>query len=66
MGQQEVFDFMKKNNGKWFTSREIAEKLKIGIGSVQNSLRKLRRDKSIYYRRINKKSIELFEYRYNK
>jgi len=43
MGQQEVFTFLKKNRNKWFTSRQIADKLKASYGSVSVSIMKLRR-----------------------
>ncbi|MBN2368578.1 HTH domain-containing protein [Candidatus Woesearchaeota archaeon] len=43
MGQQEVFSFLKTNKGKWYTSKDIAEKLRVSIGSVTNNLKKLRK-----------------------
>jgi hypothetical protein len=43
MGQQEVFNFLKKNRAKWFTSKEIAKGLKASLGSVTNNLKKLRK-----------------------
>lgn len=54
LGQQEVYDFLKTNKGKWFTSKEISQKLKISIGSVQTSLKKLRKSQAIGYRMIGK------------
>jgi len=42
MGQQEVFTFLKKNKNKGFTSRQIADKLKVSYGSVSVSVMKLR------------------------
>jgi len=50
MGQQEVYSFLKDNKGKWFTSREIAEKLDISIGSVTMSLKKLRKTNIIKFK----------------
>ncbi|MBD3310220.1 HTH domain-containing protein [Candidatus Woesearchaeota archaeon] len=50
MGQQEVYDFLKKNKRKWFTSREISAELKISVGSVTNSLKKLRQTKTILFK----------------
>jgi DNA-binding MarR family transcriptional regulator len=49
MGQQEVFDFLKKNPKKWFTSKEISKRLKTSIGSVTNNLAKLRKRKEIAF-----------------
>lgn len=42
MGQQEVYDFLKNHRGKWFTSKEIANGLKVSVGSVTTCLQKLR------------------------
>jgi len=50
MGQQEVYAFLQKNKGKWFTSREIAEALNISIGSVTMSLKKLRKANIIKFK----------------
>jgi len=49
MGQQEVFDFLTANRG-WHTSRQIADALKISIGSVTMSLKKLRKTNIISFR----------------
>ena len=43
MGQQEVFSFLKEYRGKWFTSKDIAQGLKVSLGSVTNNLKKLRK-----------------------
>ena len=43
MGQQEVFNFLKSNKGNWLTSKDIADRLAVSIGSVTNNLKKLRR-----------------------
>ena len=47
MGQQEVSDFLKKrkNNTKQYTAKEISKALKVSIGSVTMSLKKLRERK---------------------
>ena len=49
MGQQEVYDHLIKNSGKWYTSREIADALAISIGSVTMSLKKLRKTNIIVF-----------------
>lgn len=46
MGQQEVYDCLKKKKG-WMTSTEIAEAIGINRGSVTTSLAKLRWSKHI-------------------
>lgn len=62
MGQQEVYDFLKKFKRKWFTAREISKKLKVSIGSVTNCLKKLRQSRSVQYR--NSKRRNQFEYKF--
>jgi len=47
MGQQEVYDFLKKHRGKWFTSKQIANGLKASVGSVTTCLQKLRDSSAI-------------------
>ena len=42
MGQQEVYDLLKKNRSEWFTSKEIANLLMASLGSVTSCLKKLR------------------------
>lgn len=42
MGQQEVFNFLKKHKNKWYTTKEISDLLNVSIGSVTNNLKKLR------------------------
>ena len=51
MGQQEVFTFLSKNRNKWFTSRQIADKLKTSYGSVSVSIMKLRRSEQIKFKK---------------
>ena len=51
MGQQEVFTFLKKNRNKWFTSRQIADKLKASYGSVSVSIMKLRQSEQIKFKK---------------
>ena len=47
MGQQEVYDFLKKHRSKWYTSKEIANKLEASHGSVTTCLKKLRDSSAI-------------------
>jgi DNA-binding transcriptional regulator GbsR (MarR family) len=62
LGQQEVYDFLKAHKGKWFTSREISDKLGISIGSVTMSLKKLRKSKIVDYQNTGKRNM--YEYRF--
>ncbi|NTV22977.1 MAG: HTH domain-containing protein [Nanoarchaeota archaeon] len=43
MGQQEVYSFLITNKGRWYSSKEVATKLKVSLGSVTNNLKKLRK-----------------------
>jgi DNA-binding transcriptional regulator GbsR (MarR family) len=61
MGQQEVYDFLRKNKNKWFTSRDISEALGVSIGSVTMSLKKLRKTNIIKYKNTGKRNT--FRYR---
>lgn len=42
MGQQEVLDHLKKDEDRWFSSRELSDELDLSIEAVVTSLRKLR------------------------
>jgi len=64
MGQQEVYDFLKKNPGKWFTSKEISEALDISIGSITACLKKLRRTDTIKFETTGNRNE--FRYRFKK
>ena len=58
MGQAEVFEFLKKNKNKWFTSRQIADRLKVNSGSVSTSIMKLRQSEQIRFKN-NKTNTKL-------
>tara|TARA_Y100000310_G_C20645844_1_gene796524 strand:- start:1708 stop:1896 length:189 start_codon:yes stop_codon:yes gene_type:complete len=62
MGQQEVYNFLKENRKKWFTSKDISKKLIVSMGSVTNCLKKLRKNKAIHFRATKRKNQ--FEYRF--
>ncbi len=42
MGQQDIYEFLKKNGFGRFTSREISEGIGISIGSVATALKRMR------------------------
>jgi len=52
MGQQEVYNFLKRNRSKWFTSKQVAGKIEASIGSVAVSLKILRESRSINFKMI--------------
>ena len=62
MGQQEVYNFLRAHKGDWFTSKEISEKIKVSIGSVTMSLKKLRKSQLIKYKNTGKRNE--FHYMY--
>jgi Mn-dependent DtxR family transcriptional regulator len=56
MGQQEVYNFLKRSKSKWFLSKEISKGLGTSIGSVTNCLKKLRESKSISFKGTDRKN----------
>lgn len=62
MGQQEVYDFLKKNRNAWFNSDKISEELNVSIGSATNCLKKLRNSGSINF----KEDRNRYLYKYKK
>ena len=50
MGQQEVYRFLQDHPGEWFTSRVISDNLRISIGAIAESLRKMRVNDEIEHR----------------
>ncbi|MBR9691314.1 hypothetical protein GOV06_00865 [Candidatus Woesearchaeota archaeon] len=64
MGQQDIYDYLKGNRAKWFTSRDISAELDVSIGSVTNCLRKLRLSRSVAFR--NSQHRNQFEYKFKR
>ena len=62
MGQQEVYDFLKKNRTKWFNTKQVTKMLKTSIGSVTNCLAKLRKSNQVNYRQSGNRNE--FEYKF--
>ena len=42
MGQDEIYHFLKKHKGKWFSTKEIASSLEVNSGSVTRAAKRLR------------------------
>ena len=63
MGQQEVFDFLMKNPGKYWTSKQIAEKLNASKGSVTTTLAKLRKRNDVKFK-MSQEKRNMFMYKY--
>lgn len=64
MGQQEIYDFLKANKTRWYTSKEISKKLKVSIGSVTNALKKLRNSRTVQFSTTDNKNQ--YEYKFRK
>jgi len=64
MGQQEVYDFLKRFENQWFTSKEIAQKLELSMGSVTSNLKKLRKSQSITFQLQSKNGKRNYIYCY--
>ena len=63
MGQQEVYDFLKRNKNKWWTSKEIATQLEASVGSVTTTLTKLRRQRVVRFKNSRiKTNMYLYKY----
>ena len=63
MGQQDIYDFLKKHPKDWFTSKELSQKLGISIGSVTMSLKKLRESRSVKYQTTKR---NMYKYMFKK
>ena len=69
MGQQEVFTFLAKNRNKWFTSKQIADKLNVSYGSVSVSIMILRQSGQIKFKKNKPRAkthgrVGIFVYRH--
>ncbi len=53
MGQQEILEYLKKNRTKWFSTKELSEKLHISIGSITFSAKKLRKTRFVYFKKVD-------------
>ncbi len=50
MGQQEIYDFLRKYKSKWYNSKEVCRRLDVSIASATNALKKLRESKVIHFK----------------
>ena len=50
MSQEEVFNFLKKNRNRWFTVRQVAERLKVSYGSICSNLARLRLSEQVKFK----------------
>ncbi|MBW2984692.1 hypothetical protein KY361_06240 [Candidatus Woesearchaeota archaeon] len=64
MGQQQVYDYLKKNKRRWFTSKGISQKIKVSLGSVTTSLKKLKHCGLVYYKSSSPRPAGRSSYQY--
>ena len=65
MSQQEIINFLKKNKNKWFSTREISEKIALGRSNTCKGLARLKWDRLVLFEsRVGNHGNEFF-YRYN-
>jgi len=62
MGQQEVYNFLKRNKSRWFLSKDISKRLNVSIGSVTNCLKKLKQNNAIKFKETKRKNQ--FQYKF--
>ena len=62
MGQNDIYQFLKKNKDKWFTSREISEGLSVGTSSISTCLKRLRRFRQVEFKK-SPKSAGIYLYK---
>lgn len=64
MGQQEVYNFLKKNKGKWWSSKDIAKSMDASLGSVTTTLTKLRKRDDVSFKMAkDKKNMYLYKFK---
>jgi len=61
MGQQDIYDLLKKYKDKWFDAREIAGVLNLSITSVVSNLKRLRKPGFIMFKLAKKAVSEVCE-----
>ena len=71
MGQYEVYSFLKKNKGNWYTARDISHKLKASFGSIGTNLKKMRDRQEVHFKKIKTKVAssgkkEVYAYRFKR
>lgn len=63
MGQQEVYDFLKKNKKKWFNSTEISKNLDVSSGSIANCLKKLKKGDDLSFKETGFRNRYVYQYK---
>ena len=55
MTQIEVYEFLKKNKSKWYTSNDIRDALGTASSSISTNLKRLRGHKAVLFKMCPKK-----------
>jgi len=66
MTQQDILDFLKRYQPKWFNSNEIAEALRLSKTSVNNCLKRMRKHSEVKERTVRIHSINRLGVRNNR
>ena len=72
MGQQEVYDLLKKYRKQWFNAREIAGLLNISFNNITSNLKRLKQADVIMCKTVvravktNGESRQVYVYKYRK
>lgn len=64
MGQGDIYKFLKANPDQWFISREISNRIDISLVSVTMSLKKLRENNEVEFKKSGKKKGSRDQYLY--
>ena len=70
MGQWEIYGFLKKNRKKWFTIKQLSERLGASSGSVASCIRRLQRTNLLESKTVKwvskqmRSSRDIFSYRF--
>ena len=62
ISQAQVLEFLQKHPKKWFTAKEISERIRISIGSCTSNIYRLMKHRQIIRRESGKRYS--FEYKY--
>jgi len=57
MGQRDVYNFLKKNRRKWFSTKELSDRLEISRKCVVSACSRLRKAKMVYHKQTKSVSV---------
>ena len=72
MGQWEVYGFLKKNRGGWFTTRQLSEHFGVSIGTIGTNINRLLKAGLVTFKTIKlttprmTNAKDIFAYRFKK